>query len=151
MMTEKYERLKVVRRGHRGVVMKLIREVDTLLGGETPTSEQLARLNIIYEQLENKMQLLQGMDSKIVTLCNLDNVKGEIDKSESVLAKILEYKGHVSAVIKLLLTTSRVLSTAETVSRSVTSAPIVSGTSLLTVNTRLPKLVLPKFQGNVTV
>ena len=97
------------------------------------------------------MQLLQGMDSKIVTLCNLDNVKGEIDKSKSVLTKILEYKGHVSAVIKLLLTTSRVLSTAETVSRSVTSAPIVSGTSLLTVNTRLPKLVLPKFRGNVTV
>ena len=125
----------------------MTREVDTLLGGEAPTSEQLARLNIIYEQLENKMQLLQGMDSEIVTLCNLDDVEGEIDESESVLAKILEYKGRVSAVIKLPRTTSGILATAETVS---TSAPIVSGSSLPAVNTRLPKLVLPKFRGNVT-
>ena len=64
MMTEKYERLKVVRRGHRGVVMKLIREVDTLLGGETPTSEQLARLNIIYEQLEIKCNCYKAWIAK---------------------------------------------------------------------------------------
>ena len=147
MTTEKYERLKVVRRGHRGVVTKLTREVDTLLEGEPPTSEQLTRLNIIYEQLENKMQLLQGMDSEIVTLCNLDDVEGEIDESESVLAKILEYKGRVSAVIKPSLTTRRVLTTAETISGAVTSAPIVPGSA---IQTRLPKLVLPKFRGNVT-
>ena len=80
--------------------MKLMSEVDTLLGEELPSSEQLARLNIIYEQRENKMQLLQGMDSKIVMLCNLDKVEGKIDESESVIAKILEYKGCMSAVIK---------------------------------------------------
>ena len=150
MTTEKYERLKIVRRGHRRVITKLTREVDTLLGGETPTSEQLVCLNIIYEQSENKMQLLQGMDSEIVTLCNLDNVEGEIDESECVLTKILEYKGRVSAVIKPSPTTSRVLATTEIVSRPVTSAPIFPGSSLQNVNTRLPKLVLPKFRGNVT-
>lgn len=90
------------------------------------------------------------MDSEIVMLCNLDNVEGEINESESVLAKILECKGHMSAVIKRSLTTSRVLTTAETVSGPVTSDPRVSGSALQNVNTRLPKVVLHKFQGNMT-
>ena len=77
-----------------------------LLEEEPPSSEQLAHLKIIYEQLENKMQLLQGMDSEIVMLCNLDEVEGEINESESVIGKILECKGHMSAVIKPSRTTS---------------------------------------------
>lgn len=150
MATEKYERLKVVRRGHRGVVTKLTREVDTLLAGESPTSEQLARLNIIFEQLENKMQLLQTMDSEIVTLCNLDDVEGEIDESESILAKILEYKGRVSMAIRPKVPTSRDTISADPSRGSVPTVPAGVDPVLPNGNTRLPKLILPKFRGNVT-
>ena len=68
MSTEGYERPRLVRGGHRGVVTKLTKEVDTLLEGGSPTSEHIARLNIVYEQLENKMQLLQTYDSEIVNV-----------------------------------------------------------------------------------
>lgn len=91
------------------------------------------------------MQYLQGMDSKIVTLCNLDKDEGEIDESESIIAKILEYKGCVSAATKPSQAT--IMTVAESISRPTTGAPTVF---LQGINTCLPKLVLPKFQGNVT-
>ena len=84
------------------------------------------------------MQLLQGMDSEIVMLCNLDKVEGKIDESESVIAKILEYKERVSAAIKPSGTTS--VTVAESVSRQLGLPQSLQG-----INTCLPKLVLPKF------
>ena len=54
-----YEHLRLVWGDHRGVVTKLTKEVDTLLTGEPLTSEQIACLKIVYDQLENKMQLLR--------------------------------------------------------------------------------------------
>jgi len=48
---EGYESLRL---GHRGVVTKLTKEVDTMLTGEPLTSEQISRLKIVYDQLENK-------------------------------------------------------------------------------------------------
>jgi len=47
MSTEGYERLRLVRGGHRGVVTKVTKEVDTLLEGGSPTSEHIARLNSV--------------------------------------------------------------------------------------------------------
>ena len=49
---------------------RLMKEVDTLLTGEPPTSEQIAQLKIVYDQLENKMQSLQTYDCEIVKLCS---------------------------------------------------------------------------------
>jgi len=74
------------------VVTRLTKEVDTLLIGEPPTSEQISRLKIVYDHLENKMQLLQTHDGEIVKLCKTDDVAHKIDEAETVLAKILEYK-----------------------------------------------------------
>ena len=64
------------------MVTRLTKEVDTLLIGEPPTSEQISRLKIVYNQLENKMQLLQMYDGEIVMLCKTDDVVHEIDKAD---------------------------------------------------------------------
>ena len=53
----------------------------------------------MYDQLENKMQLLQTYDGEIVKLCKTDDVAHKIDEAETVLAKILEYKRRIMNVI----------------------------------------------------
>ena len=143
-MTENCDRLKVVRRAHRGVVTKLTREVDTILAEESATSEQISRLSVIYEQLENKLQMLQGIDQKILTLCSLEEVEGEIEESEAVLAKLMEYKRRVSAVVRV--PTPSPPTTAVTTARITT--PTAPGIAAST--TRLPKLTIAKFRGEVT-
>lgn len=83
------------------------------------------------------------MDSEIVMLCDVDEIEREINESESVIAKILEYKGHMSTVIKPPLTMSRVFTAAKASSGPMTGASIVLGSALQNMNTRL--LALPKF------
>ena len=95
------------------------------------------------------MQLLQSMDSKIVMLCELEDVEREINKSEAVIAKILKYKGRVSAVIRPPLESNGIL-TNKVDSVPVVATPPVLGPVLQNGNTCLPKLILPKFRGNVT-
>ena len=56
------ERLKAVRAGHRGVITKLTRELDEALTGSA-TGEKVGRLNVIYEQLQNKLSVLQKIDN----------------------------------------------------------------------------------------
>ena len=48
----KCERSKVIIRARRGVITKLIREVDKKIGGDSTADEALALLKIIYKQLD---------------------------------------------------------------------------------------------------
>jgi len=146
---EGYERLRLVRGGHRGVVTKITTEVDTLLTGEPPTSEQISRLKIVYDQLENKMQLLQTYDGEIVKLCKTDDVALEIDESETIFAKILEYKRRIMVVVNPTPVTSAPVTTTDCPT-VVAAAKSIMESLVSTGNVRLPKLVLPKFRGNVT-
>ena len=52
----KLERLKAVRRGHRGVLTKLTREMEEFLASPELSSEGTSRLKVIHEQLEGKMK-----------------------------------------------------------------------------------------------
>ena len=61
--------LKAVRGGHRGVLTKLVKEVDELLEVTPLSSEAATRLNIVHEQLEGKMMVLTNLDGEIVALC----------------------------------------------------------------------------------
>ena len=49
---EKCDRSKTVRRAHRGVTTKLIKEVDEIIGTDP---EAVARLKVIHQQLDSKM------------------------------------------------------------------------------------------------
>ena len=42
------ERLRVIRRPHRGVVTKVTREIEELLSEEPLSSESVDRLNVFY-------------------------------------------------------------------------------------------------------
>lgn len=140
------ERLRVIRRAHRGVVTKATREIDDLLSEEPLSSESVDRLNVLLQQLNNKMHVLQDINREILTLCAIEEIEREIEDSEAVDAKILKYKRKMEEALRSLTPSSRI-DTVETV-EPVASLPTVGVSQ--TGKSRLPKLVLPKFRGNIT-
>ena len=140
------ERLRVIRRAHRGVATKATREIDELLSEEPLSSESVDRLNVLLQQLNNKMHVLQDINRKILTLCAVEEIEREIEDSEAVDAKILKYKRKMEEALRSLASSSR----SETVETGELAAPLPTGGASQAGKTRLPKLVLPKFRGNVT-
>jgi len=69
--------------------MKLTKEVDELLNAETIAEEKQGGLKVIFQQLEAKQLILIDLDCKILSLCEFTYVDGEIDESETILAKII--------------------------------------------------------------
>jgi len=59
------DRLESIRGGKREVITKLMKEIDRLLVGEP---KDIGRLQVIYEQLKNKLTVLQKLDDDILTL-----------------------------------------------------------------------------------
>ena len=87
---------------------------------------------------------MQNIDQQTLTLCRLEEVEGEIVESESVPAKSMEYKHQISAVVRVPSANPLMpaITTAEI------TAPITPAT--ITTTTRLPKLTINKFCGEVT-
>jgi len=141
-MAEELEKQRAVRRANQGVVTK---EVDTLLAEELVTSEKVTRLNIIFDLLEHKLKLLNELDRQVLSLCSVDDVPREVDESETVLDKVMDYKRRISAVVR------------DPSAASSTHAPTVATTSVLPpvtpraalARTHLPKLTIAKFRGEV--
>jgi len=133
------ERLRAIRGGHRGVVTRLTKQLDELLAAEL-VGECVSKLNVLLQQLNNKFDKLQEMDRDIITLCKLEEIKREMEESEIMTAKVLDYKRKVEEALSVV-TFRRNLTT------SVVDLTPVASTS--NAKARLPKITLPKFRGNV--
>lgn len=131
------ERLRAVRGGHRGVVTRLVKEAEVILREETPTPEQRGQLTVIKQQLEGKLNLLRDMDEKIMNLCELDAIETEINESETIVAKIIDCKLKIEQF------------SAVSPPAVVPPSPAAVAPSTPQANARLPKLILPKFKGDV--
>jgi len=58
----------------------LTKEINTLLEGEP---KDIGRLQVINEQLKNKLTVFQKLDDDILMLCESDDITHEIDKLEN--------------------------------------------------------------------
>ena len=92
------------------------------------------------------MHVLQDTNREILTLCTVEEIEREIEDSEAVDAKILTYKRKMEEALRCLASSSR----SKTVETREHVAPLPTGSANQAGKTRLPKLVLPKFRGNVT-
>ena len=54
--------LQAIRRGNRGVVTKATRKIDELLSEEGTSRESFDHLNVLLQQLDNKMHVLRDID-----------------------------------------------------------------------------------------
>ena len=95
----KHERLRAVHSGHRGVTTKLIKEADELLAISPLTVEGKSRLDVINKQLRLKAELLSGYDTEIVSLCEVSDIEGDIEKAETITAKIIECRAKIDKAI----------------------------------------------------
>ena len=118
---------------------KLIKEVEEIIGDDPTTVEASACLKVIYKQLESKFCLLSKLDEEISSLCELDEIEHEVEESEVTTAKIIKCKCRIDDN-----------SSGGSGSSSHPPSPLVSEALPGNTQTHLPKLVLPKFKGDVT-
>jgi len=137
------DRQKAVRAGHRGVITKLTRELDEALTGDAASGEKVGCLNVIYEQLQNKLSVLQKIDNEVLALCAVDDIEREIDEAEVITAKILDYRRQIEVFFKPV-------SGPATAVAAVASPSVVPPVLMPAARTRLPKLELQKFRGSLT-
>ena len=104
---------------------------------ETMSDEHYHKLDMIYRQLESRAKVLADLDNNIKKCCELGDIEMEVQVSDAIATKIIEYKARIESV-------KRPVNTTETVH------PIVLDSSEAISRPRLPRLTLPTFSGDVT-
>ena len=87
-MAEGLNRKGARRRGHRGVVTKYIQEVKAF--PEMLDDATRIRTEVLYGLLRAKQELLSSLDEEILSLCDTEEIEGEITAADEITAKIEE-------------------------------------------------------------
>lgn len=136
--TSNLERLRVIREGHRRHVSKLDEELTRILQGEDKDYE---RLSVMRQLLDGKQETLIEMDQEILSVCDVTTIDKEIEESEGFTASIIHLKCKIENASKVNMPSQQHVGSPQT-----TAQPVNQNA----VRTRLPKLYLPKFKGDVT-
>ena len=148
-LKEKLERLRASRGAHRGVLTKRIGEANEILESEGMLSnEQIKQLDVLHRLLENKLKLVEGLDESILSLCEVETIQNEIEDSERVLERVVECQKSIQDA----LTKGKNESSAqESQINPGQGLPGVASTAMnVQAKAKLPKLILPRFRGDVT-
>ena len=149
---EKLERLRAIRGAHRGVVTKNVNKVKDILPEEYTyaTSEQIQQLEIINGLLQAKLKALEDIDQEILSLCELEAIEHEIEESERVVEKVIKCQKEINDVTQKPTGTASI----NTQENPLAAIPgFGHGNSMPSsgqAKAKLPKLILPKFRGDVT-
>ena len=156
-MTEKLERIRAVRAGNRGVITKLTREAEKLWSEEDFNND---RLRTIATMLDEKIKTIKDLDEHVLTLCAIEDIEREIEEADDIYSRVLDTKRQISKIISKAakphgdeVAQGGVLpGTSGTPSMVVQESPFQASASFVSHQTRskLPKLVLPKFKGDIT-
>jgi len=92
------ERLRAIHGGHRGVVTRLTKQIDELLAVEL-VGECVSKLNVLLQKLNNKFD---NIDRDIITVCKLEEIEREMEESEVMAAKFLDYKRKVEETLSVV-------------------------------------------------
>ena len=73
----KLERLRAIRGGNHGIIMKLCCEIDVMLAEESFNTDpiKVACLNVIHEQLDGKIKQFNNLDGEIASLGPMDEIE----------------------------------------------------------------------------
>ena len=168
------DRLKAIRGDHRGVVTKLSNEAFNYLDKDQLAETTVNRLEIIDHQLATKLKVLEDINEQILSLLNVEDIEYEIEESENILAKILECRKRIDNRLQRKFESQEQSSSSQNLLQSSqvqlqqlqasqvqepSQVPEVVGAqnnntipspTVSPARTRLPKLSLPKFKGNIT-
>ena len=159
---EKIVRLKSTRAGHLGVIIRHINEAKTILEyrhqprhvEEGSTFPQVDRLNLISLLLLIKQKTLSKIDQEVLEMCELTDIEHEIQESENIVSKILETKQQIEEVQKEVQIETEVNRTSNASEIRSDRSSVTERRTFATprqIKPKLPKLVLPEFQGDITI
>ena len=132
MTTVDPAQLKRTRTGHRGVATRRIGEVEAILASPVPDKIRLVQLRLgITETLDSLKQLEKDLLPHIPE----DEVTNEIERNEKVKDEIFAALAKIESLLSETATTA---------------APALSAVIAPPRTTRLPKLTLKSFHGNLT-
>ena len=157
---EQVKRLIQTRRGNRSAITRLEKEVlqakDAVL-----TPNILARINSISVSVSQKQKYLAELDEKILEKIPLEQIEKEIDDAMDWTVKLTEIVNLIEEIKKSSSDTQTSHSAEATASVAVdpgssnveaTSPHDRSYSSVSSLQgVRLPKLELPKFNGDITM
>ena len=159
MTDENLPRLCATRAGNKGVVAKLITEAEGILRN---------RLVRIEKVLKEKSELIHDLDEKIIAVCKVDDVEEEIENAEDLKMRVMEAIEAISLgttpTTQLSSNASSNLAQGTNTSFIPPSSPGSSSASQQqpqgnfgngtetpkAARTKLPKLTLHRFKGDVT-
>ena len=99
-MSEDMERLKAIRGAHQGVVTQLTRQAEEIFENKFITSNHYERLFVFHQQLSTKLETLNDYDQMILTVCDVINIKNEIEESQQTVEKVMECKRKIDIKLK---------------------------------------------------
>ena len=168
-MAEELQRARAKRAGNRAVITKLTKEADNIIkeGQEHGLPFSLSktnRLHTINAMLEEKISIVKDLDEQVLSRCDVGEIEKEIEDSDEILSCVLD----IQRCISQQLSATPVLSAHQNTSSTVVEEPVpaASGLNQATpgispgtaafqsshhqTQSKLPKLVLPKFRGDAT-
>ena len=146
-LSEGLARLRAIRGGHRAVLTKYFNELQELLATTELSEESLTRIEVLKQQLDGKQKTLTELDAKILNEIKIEDVEKEIEESEAIVIKVTVLKERIERVRKQNATSQHTI-VENSQNRNEQGAVAMATPS--SSFTRLPKLQLPHFKGDVT-
>ena len=146
-LSEGLARLRAIRGGHRAVLTKYLNELEELLATAEISEESLMRLEVLKQQIDGKQRTLNELDAKILNEIKIEDVEKEIDESEAIDIKVTVARERIERAKKQHATPQHTI--VENSQNTNDHGAVAMATSSSNF-TRLPKLQLPHFKGDVT-
>ena len=115
--------------------------MDAILSGITLNDDQRKSLGVLDRLLTGKLETIEELDQSVLSLCSVDVIQAEIEDAEKVLERVVDCQKRIQDAL-------------QTKSNEHEGHQMqISSTSGATSNlakAKLPKLILPKFRGDIT-
>ena len=147
-LNEGLARLRAIRGGHRAVLTKYLNESEELLATAEISEESLMRLEVLRQQIDGKQKTLNELDAKILNELKIEDVEKEIGESEAIDIKVTAARERIERAKKQHATPqhTNIVENSQNTNDHGAVAMATSSSNF----TRLPKLQLPHFKGDMT-
>ena len=145
---ERLTRLRAIRGAQRSIVVSKVNDIVEDEACPFSSNEQVQQVEVIGRLLEAKLKTLEEIDQEVLSLCNVDEIPREIEESEEYLEKVSSCQKRINDISQQNGEPQETNPPAEliqTLPRAI--APSVPTNQ---IKEKLPKLVLPKFRGDIT-